>query len=72
MPFAASLASGGGQPAGEISQAALEARYDVGVDARFPVGVTARRLGAGLLRLGDGQRCIQQAGRGWLCACARR
>jgi hypothetical protein len=58
-PFAASLGRGG-QPAGEISQAALETHHNVGVDGRLPVGVTAWRLGAGLLRLGDAQRCIQQ------------
>ena len=70
-PFAASLGRGG-QPAGEISQAALEAHHNVGVDGR-----PARRshsmaawCGAPLAR-----RCPAlhtTAGRGWLCACARR
>jgi hypothetical protein len=58
-PFASSLAISR-QPATEILQAAFETHHDVGVDGRLPVRVTALRLGAGLIRLCDAQRCVQQ------------
>jgi hypothetical protein len=61
--LAATLAAGlasGGLPAGEIPQAALETHHKVRADRWLPVGVTARRLGARLLRLADAEHFIKQ------------
>jgi hypothetical protein len=44
----------------EIPQAELESRYEVWVDGWLPFGVTARRLGARLIRFIDAEHCIQQ------------
>jgi hypothetical protein len=48
------------QTAIEISQAALKSCYKVSVDGWLPFGVTARWLGARLIRFVDAERCIQQ------------
>jgi hypothetical protein len=44
----------------EIPQTALESRYKVWGDRWLPFGVTARWLGARLVRLVDAECCIQQ------------
>ena len=48
------------QPTGEISQAALKSRDKVWGDGWLPFGVTARWLGARLIRFVDAERYIQQ------------
>jgi hypothetical protein len=44
----------------EIPQTAIESRYKVWGDRWLPFGVTARGLGARLVRLVDAECCIQQ------------
>jgi hypothetical protein len=44
----------------EILQAALKSRYKVWSDGWLPFGVTARWLGARLIRFVDAECCIQQ------------
>ncbi len=58
-PSASSLACGG-QPAGEVSQAALETLHEFWGDGRLAFGVTAGRFGARVLGLVEAKRVIQQ------------
>ena len=44
----------------EFTQAMLKSRYKVRGDGGLPFGVTARWLGARLIRFVDAERCIHQ------------